>query len=288
MADENWRDALPEEIRGNASLANFQDVGQMANSFIEMKSFQGNSIHIPGEDAGEEDKAKFIEKLLSKAPNLMAKPDFENEEQTELFFRTLGVPEKADGYDLPEVKMPDGSSVDNAQVAFLRDFAKEANLTNKQFGALVTKLTEKDMTDASDAGLRQEESIGELNKEWGLATEERIKSAVTIAEKTRAPAHVIEAIKGGKMPVDMLKWMHGLSVSIGGEGNNLGNLPPSGGSELTPGEATTKINEIYANREHAFHKGDKGAMEDMLKLIAAADPTLSKDIGSLKSGVSFT
>ena len=52
----NWRDSLPDDLKGNAALANFEDVGQMAKSFVDMKSYQGNSIHIPGEDAGDEDR----------------------------------------------------------------------------------------------------------------------------------------------------------------------------------------------------------------------------------------
>ena len=48
----NWRDTLPDDLKGNPALANFQDIGQMAKSFVDMKSFQGDSIRVPGQDAG--------------------------------------------------------------------------------------------------------------------------------------------------------------------------------------------------------------------------------------------
>ncbi len=281
----NWRDALPDEIKADASLANFQDIGQMAKSFIDMKSYQGNSIHIPGDDAGDEQRATFITKLLDKAPGVMMRPDFNNSEQSKEFYRTLGMPEKADGY---EFTAPEGKKIDEDKVNQFRTMAHDIGLTKSQFNKFITAITESDIGEVEAAETAQKESMDALNKEWGMATPERISQALSIAERTKAPDHVIASIKEGKMDVEMVKWIHSLSVSIGGgEGNNLGNLPPTNNGAMTPAEAKEKVDEIYKNRDHPFHKGDKEAMKRMIELVGFANPEASKDVDSLRAGASF-
>lgn len=280
----NWRDALPDEIKADASLANFQDIGQMAKSFIDMKSYQGNSIHIPGEDAGEDQREAFINKLLDKAPNVMMRPDFNNIEQSKEFYRTLGMPEKADGY---EFTPPKGKKIDEDKVNQFRTLAHDVGLTKIQFDKFISAVTESDINESAAAEASQKESMEALNKEWGMATPERMSQALSIAERTGAPDHLIESIKEGRMPVDMVKWFHSLSVSIGDEGNNLGNLPPTNNGVMTPAEAKEKVDEIYKNRDHPFHKGDKEAMKRMIELVGFANPEASKDVDALRSGMSF-
>lgn len=283
-AGGNWRDALPDDIKGNASISTFADVGQMAKSFIEMKSYQGNSIHIPGEDAGDEQRAQFIEKLINKAPNVMMKPDFTDPKQSTEFYRTLGMPEKADGY---EYTPPEGKQIDTNKVAQFRELAHSIGLSKTQFTDFITKITESDIADADAAIATQKNAMGELNKEWGMATKERVDAAISIAERTKAPDHVIESIKKGELAPDMVKWIHSLSVSIGNEGNNLGDLPDTQNSSMTPAEAKEKIAEIYANPDHPFKKGDKDAMAQMIKLVAASNPGISTDVNDLRTGMSF-
>ncbi len=280
----NWRDSLPEDIKANASLANFSDVGQMAKSFIEMKSYQGNSIHVPGEDAGDEARIQFTQKLIDKAPNVMLKPDFNNAEQSVEFFRTLGMPEKAEGY---EFTPPEGAPINDAKLAQFRELAHEIGLTKSQFTNFITKITESDVAEVTAAVTAQKDAMGELNKEWGMATQERIDAAISIAERTKAPDHLIDSIKKGNLSPDMVKWVHSLSVSIGNEGNNLGDLPNNQTGKMTPGEAKEKIAEIYDNKTHPFHRGDATAMKQMISLVAASNPGSSTDINDLRTGMSF-
>ena len=278
----NWRDTLPDDIKANASLANFSDIGQMAKSFIEMKSFQGNSIHIPGEDAGDEQRAEFVSKLVDKAPNVMLKPDFNNNEQSKEFYRTLGMPEKSDGY---EFTPPEGAKINDAKVAEFRELAHELGLSKSQFTKFITKVTESDLAEVTAAETTQKSDMEALGQEWGQATKERITQALSIAERTKAPDHVIEAIKKGQLPTDMMKWVHSLSVSIGDEGNNLGDLPDNQDGKMTPGEAQEKIDEIYANKDHPFFKGNKEAMARMVELVGATNPKASRNVNDLRAGM---
>ena len=89
----NWRDELPDDLKGNEALSNFESIDQLAKSFVETKKFQGESIRIPGEDAGEDAIKEFNTKLLDKVPNLMPKPNLDSEDQAIEFFRSIGMPE---------------------------------------------------------------------------------------------------------------------------------------------------------------------------------------------------
>ncbi len=288
IAAENWRDSLPDEIKANPALANFQDIGQMAKSFIDMKSFQGDSIRIPGQDAGDDDKQKFVEKLVEKAPNLMLKPNFDNPEQTNEFYRTLGKPEKSDQYGTPEIKdLPEGTVQNEDRLAFFRTLAHEANLTKNQFDKIMSEVTKADVVNAQSQMEKQKQEMEGLKQEWGMATDERLSKIETLASKTGAPDHLIEAIKNKSIPADIAKWIYSLSESLGDEGVNLLNNENGHDTTMTPAEANDKIQEIYRNKEHPFHKGDPTALKRMIELVAAANPNSSTNINDLYSGRSI-
>lgn len=281
----NWRDGLPDDIKGNAALANLEDVGQMAKSFIDMKAYQGNSLHIPGEDAGEEQRKQFTDKLLEKAPNVMLRPDFGNQDQSREFYRTLGMPSEAAGYEMPQLSdLPEGMNSNNEKMEFFRGIAHDAGLTKGQFDKVITKVFENDMASATAQLDEHKAAMEALTNEWGLVTTERLAATLAIAKKTQAPDSLIKALENNQLPVNLVKWIHGLSVSIGSEGQQLSTADNSKPGRMTPAEAQVKIDEIYANRDHAFFKGKKEAMDKMLELVKFAKPGASTDINDLRRG----
>lgn len=285
----NWRDTLPDELKGDPSLANFEDVGQLAKSFVDTKSYQGNSISIPGEDAGDEARQQFTDKLLEKAPNVMMRPDFDKPEQSVEFYRTLGMPEKSDGYGTPEIKdMPEGANPNPERLDFFRGIAHDAGLSKAQFNKIMTAVIEQDISSVTDGTNARKEDMDGLAKEWGMATEERMGQAKSILEKTKAPESLVNAFNDKSLSSDLVKWIHGLATSIGSEGNNLGNNDLSNNSKITPQEAQEKINEIYANKDHPFHKGDKAAMARMIELVSAKNPSASRNVDDLRRGFSVS
>lgn len=285
----NWRDALPDDLKGNAALANMDNVGQVAKAFIDMKSYQGNSLHIPGEDAGEEQRQQFVEKLLAKAPNVMLRPDFDNQDQSRDFYRTLGMPSEAAGYEMPQLNdLPDGMNSNNEKMEFFRGIAHEAGLTKGQFAKVITKVLENDLASATTQLDEHKVAMEALTNEWGMATKERMAAALDIAKKTKAPDSLIKALENNQLPVNLVKWIHSLSVSIGSESNQLSTADDSMSGRMTPAEAQEKIDEIYANRDHAFFKGDKKAMAKMLELVKFVKPGASTDINDLRRGYSIS
>jgi len=99
---------IDEQYRGHASLKDMNDIGALAKSYVETKAMVGNSIRIPGKDAGEDARNEYLQKLINNDPELMMKPDFANKEQSQEFFQTIGLPQEFSKYENPEgMKLPD-------------------------------------------------------------------------------------------------------------------------------------------------------------------------------------
>lgn len=103
-----WASQLPEELRTNEEamkrLGKFNKIGDLAKSYTELESKLGNTTQLPGE---------------SSTP-----------EEVEAFFKKLGKPENADGYEIPEEDKMD-----------FRKIAFENNLTSKQAKAVYEAIT---------------------------------------------------------------------------------------------------------------------------------------------------
>lgn len=283
----NWRDVLPDDIKGNASLAQIMDIPALAKSFIETKSFQGNSIRIPGEDASEQAVAEFNDKIMARVPGVMLRPDMDNPDQNRDFYRMAGMPEKAEMYEAPEVELPEGISHDESKIEAFKEIAHKIGLSKTQYKEFLSTILSQDIEAETLRLTDQKESMAELQKEWGVTTEDKKAAALTIAEKTGAPEAILEGLKENTLPPDIVKWIHGISTSIGNEGNNLGDAPNNVNSRMTPAEAIEKMAEIRNNRDHPFYKGDKAAMDRMLELQGYATPDASRDINDLRKGLTI-
>jgi len=287
--EDNWRNQIAdEELRASPALANFKELGSFAKAYVDLKSYQGNSLHIPGEDTNEEQRAEFVNKLIEKVPSVTLRPDPDNAEQTDEFYLSAGMPKESKGYEAPEVELPKGMQENTEKLDVFREWAHGAKLSKSQFKSIMAEVTKADIESTTAAQEAQQEETDALNKEWGAAADERRQAALTIAEKTNAPEGLIAALKDGNLSAELTKWVHGLSVAIGtGEGTNLINNLQTKVGALTPDEAQEKIDEIYGNKEHPFHRGDKKAMSKMIELVGQANPGTSTDVNDLRSGGSY-
>ncbi|REK56685.1 MAG: hypothetical protein DWQ49_09955 [Bacteroidetes bacterium] len=242
----------------------------MAKGFLELKSYQGNSLRIPGEDASDEDRKEFINKLISKVPNVMVKPDFDNEEQSKEFYRTLGVPESVDGYSVNEdIKLPE------SRLELLKNVAANANLTKDQFNKVISEVYKADMAEVEKINEQDEADAKALKQKWGHAYDDRYNHVTQLVEGTGAPVRLVEAIKGKLADSETMEWLYNLTKQISGEGINIGNQEDQGSNRgLTPEEAREKIAEINNNTSHPYwiasHPDHKAALEKMIKYQEAA------------------
>ncbi len=262
--NEDWRSSLPEDIRGAKAFDSVKDVSSLAKQFLDAQSHIGNSIRIPGEDAGQEAIDAFNQKLMNKT-NLMQKP--ETPEDYDNVFKSMGKPDDGSGYVMPEGVE---GSYDH-----LRDLAINANMTNKQFESLVGSVAKLDAAAMETQKAQQQESLDGVKKEWGAAFDRNTSQAVAALEATGAPESVIELAKTGNVDGQTLKWFHALSQKIGGgEGSNA--VADNGGNQvMTPAEASAQLTEIMENRNgpywntaHPRHKEIQAKAMGLRKLRA--------------------
>ncbi len=240
-AGTDWRLSLPEDIRSSKVFDSVQDVNSLAKQFIDAQSHIGNSIRIPGEDAGQEAIDAFHQKLMNKT-DLMVKPT--NSEDYAKVFASMGKPEDGAGYTVPE-----GTE---GNFDHMRDMALNANMTNKQFESMVQSVAALDASALETQQATQKESRGLVEKEWGAAFDQNSTQAIALLEATGAPKSVIDLAKSGDIDGDSLKWFHALSQKISsGEGS--GAVGDVGHTQvMTPSEAASQLYEMMSNKESPY------------------------------------
>lgn len=270
MPEENWRESLSDDLKGNESLSTFEDVNALATSFIETKALVGSGLRFPSEDSSDDDRKAFIDKVMEKAPTLMLKPDFDNEEQSTEFFRTLGLPNDSAGYETPKFEE---LAFDEKREGFLRELAHKTNLTKSQFNALTAGMLEFDHGILSAGESQTSEAMAALKQEWGMTWKERRGLANKVRET------FLDFIPEAQMDAQTIKALHAIGTQLGsGEGTELGDLRNEGGGtgKMTPAEALGKIEDIMNNAEHAYwisaHPGHQAALDAMVELRKQADP----------------
>lgn len=258
----NWRDSLPEDIRSSKVFDSVADIASLGKQFIDAQSHIGNSIRIPGEDAGQEAIDAFHQKIMNKT-SLMVKP--ETPEDYQKVFQSMGMPEDGKDYTVPE-------GIDGANYEHLRGIAHDANMTNKQFESFVSSVSELDGSALESTQLALKESRDATQKEWGAAFDQNSSQAIALLEATGAPESVLSEAKAGTINGDALKWFYSLSQKLsGGEGSPAtGDL--GGNQVMTPSEATAQLGEIMSNKNSPYWN----AMDPRHKELQAKAMSLRK------------
>lgn len=264
-SEPSFVETLPEDLRENAALSNFKDVGSLAKSFVEMKHMQGSSIRIPSEEASDEARQDFYNKVINNAPNLMLKPDFNNPEQSQEFYRTLGMPEEAAGYEIPAVE---GIEMPEERGAALQKIAHEAGLTKAQFSKVMEAALQLDVeaNNAHAENLKAEAQA--LHSKWGMAFDENKATSIAVAKHTGAPDRLIAAIEADEAGTETMEWLLKMASYVKGEGDNLSILEGEGNNgngKMTPAEARAQISDIQANSAHPYWNQLDPAHGDALK-----------------------
>lgn len=272
-------------MKGNEALANFEDVGALAKGFIDAKAYQGASIKIPGEDAGEEAHTAFRQKLLDKVPTLMSKPNLENQEQSVDFYRSLGMPEKSDGYEIPKPDMPDGIEIKSGKAEAFRAIAHKHGLTAAQFKGVMGDVMAADIVDAQASLTDTAANMTAIKEKFGHAFSDNMQKINTLLTKTGAPANLVEEVKNGSVGSDVVNWLYQMGKQMGGEGFNFLDLESDEsrrGPTMTPDEALSAIDEINNNPDHAYWKGTgeekKRATDRMVQLMKFAHPSAATEM----------
>ncbi len=114
----DYLSSIPKEFRDNKAFLEHEDLSSFLKKSLadsdKLASFDPEKVlNIPGEDASEEDR--------------------------EAFYQKLGKPKTAEGYELDDPGFPDGLPEDEALVGHLRQWAYEANMPADALKYLVGK-----------------------------------------------------------------------------------------------------------------------------------------------------
>jgi hypothetical protein len=230
---------IPEDLRESETLERFNNIGDLAKSYLEQRSLVGQSIRIPSAEAGEEARAEFLEKLINNAPELMVKPSPENPEQTEEFYRVIGKPDDFSKYENPE-----NISLNEDVEAELRQILHQANLTNAQYQKVVAAMAERDQEAQASFKEAREQQASELKAKWGQTHEDRIKQA------RRANEEFYPGRDFDSLTATEIEGLYNVSAAVTGAGPQAANQPKEGSDALPPDEALRRAAEIMNNPEY--------------------------------------
>lgn len=255
---------FPESFKDTPALKDFKSVESLGEAFVALKQYQGSSIRIPGEDAGTDQMKEFHDKLAG-VKGVMMRPDFNDSEQSTEFFRTLGRPEDAAGYDFSAIGE---NETNKTKLALFKDLALSNNLTKSQAEKMAKSMLEQDKASADSAADQKQSGIDSLKGDWGHAYDQNMRVAAKVARATGAPDAIAEAIEAGNADPAFTKWMYSLASKFEGEGKN---LIVEGETKVdTPEEIRAQISEIMNNREHPYyvanHPDHAAALNKMIEL----------------------
>ena len=148
----DWRDSIPEDIRGHRSLSHITDVGALAKSYVHAQSMIGaDKVVIPGKHSTPE-------------------------EWNEVFAK-MGRPETPDGYEINT----SGNGTIPEMADWYRQTAHELGLNNRQANELFERYNQ--FADQMNAAIQvdpqqyQAQTEAMLRSEYGEAFDERIENA---------------------------------------------------------------------------------------------------------------
>lgn len=193
--------SLPEEIRAEPGLQNFNDVGSLAKSFLETKKFVGSSIQLPAKDTKPEDLEKWRKEQL---PKLLSSGVIE------------GPPESPEKYDIKidQSKLPESVQLNQETVKEFRSIAHGLGLSNKQANTLI-EYELKRLGAMMPSLVDEKEATSIVEKELGVKFVEAVDTA-----RDAVHALSMEAIPGLK------DWLEDTQVMLDdGRLTQLGNHP---------------------------------------------------------------
>jgi hypothetical protein len=267
----SFQDSLSDELKADPSLQDFKDVESLAKSYVSAQRMLGNSIRIPGEDAGEEARDAFYEKL-QEVPGVAKLPDLDDADERNNFYNKLGRPEQADGY---KYDIPEGLDTDPDQLGSFSQIAHEIGLTKEQANKLVGFEIQRQQQ-VNDQYLSARDNAEEaLREKWGADFDTRLQGAKAARDMyaQQNPAAMEQIINSelGNNPV-IVELFSQAYVNMQEEGHvgATSNLKYG----ITPEEALEQIQEIRDNSAHAFHHaedpGHTAAVEKMKRLYSSA------------------
>jgi hypothetical protein len=253
------------------TIEKFETWSDLEAGYRELESFRGNSVRIPGPDAGADAWNEFNEKI-GQVPGVVRLPEEGDAEGWANFYQRMGAPAEAAGYQFSEVP---GFTGDGEDIASFAEVAHNLHLTREQadglYQYLAGNLTEVDNSFAQE----QLEGAQRLKGEWGQAFDHKFAAAQNAArmmnDKIPGIAEYFNGINPSE-PFDhnLVRLMSEVADMMG-ETGALDMGRPAG--IMTPEEAMLQAQEIRDNPEHPYnneldpaHEAAQKKMADLYKI----------------------
>jgi copper chaperone CopZ len=272
--NEDWRSGLPEDLRASPAIKDIPDVVTLTKSFLDTQSMVGNSIRIPTENASEEDRKVFLDKIIEKVPDLILRPDVTKGEEKESLYAMLGRPNEPTGYKIPEVEGVESVDVEMAKA--FGEIAHAHGLNQDQYSGILSAIVKNTAQAAEISANEIKQSREQLRQDWGLAYDKNMALVESVVASTKAPQELVDAVKSGELGPDTSKWLLSVAQSLGSEPNSIGSEADQDSSVITPAEAKAQISEIMNNKKHPYWVTSdpyhQDAVKKMVELHRMANP----------------
>jgi len=246
---DNWRDTLPDDLKNEASLGVYKDVGSLAKSLVNAQKMIG--------------KDKIVKPTENSSP-----------EEWKAAMHALGVPEDVNKYDLgltPEKAKVDKEFLEQFKVSAhsLGILPKQATKLVEWFGDINEKAMKAEF-DKYDGMIKK--GLDNLKAEWGDAYQDKIAGARhVIKEMVDEPTAKALLESGiGKNPA-VLKLLDAMYKKTFGEKPIRDGQPGDG--YMTPEQAKTARLDLmrdpkgpYWNKQHSSHGTTVAEVQRLLKI----------------------
>lgn len=286
MSNE-WYEALPEELKGAPVFKPGEDgviksMEQVVSDLTNLTQVAGNSLRMPGADAGEKDIADFQKRVMEKVPGLVVAPNLEDPDNVNAHFTKLGKPDKPESYKVPEIE---GFELKDPGV--IKAQAHAMNMTQGQFDTFVTAQATSQAATAQDQSTAWEEQTSVIKTEWGAAFEQNHTAIGKLLKENKlVPPEMVAAFDADQLPASTMRWLYNLS-ELGAEGSTFQQQNEGDDKIPTPDEALAQLEEvekrIYADGMEASSPEYKRLLARRMKLMAQAYPKAGTDPGVMRA-----
>ena len=236
--NQDWKTALPDELKNDATLQNFKDIESLAKTVVHQQKVLGSRIPLPKND----------------------------DEYNEVYTK-LGRPEDPSKY---EVNIPQDYEqfFKKENVDEFKNVAHKIGLNNKQVNALldyqVNSIKYEMQNEPASIAAEKDQTEQTLKQEWGYDYDKNVRAA-TRALNVYGDDELRDLINNtsaGNNPA-VIKFFAKLGAEIT---EDMAKNTQNNRLAVSPLDAKEEINKIMSDTNHPYHKGDQMAVEKMRQL----------------------
>lgn len=282
----SWTDGIDESLRDGVSK--FGSVNDLAKSYTELERSMGSRVRIPSEDASDEQRNEFYEKL-TKIDGVVRVPGVDDEKGWEQFYNSLGRPESADEYKVPELEnMPENMQRDEELEGWFKGIAHKIGLNQEQFNGIIGAWNES-VAEVAAAQLDEKgEVTNKLKGEWGGDYDRRIGVVSAVLKEFGNEALDAELAQTGygNSP-ELTKFLYDLGAkTLEDSVLQGGGTPEPTTMELEDKASELRAHPAYLDPNHVQHKSvvDK-VFEIETKLARQAEQRMANMFNDNDGGI---